>query len=111
MKKGIISIITIFIVLLIIAFFLFFFASGIKKYNSKLSNIEMDIPKSSFNIREYQDDGAYTIMWNSIRNHDNVKNEIEKIYNSNYPNFTIIDWGYNNEDKLIKEYFILYEVN
>lgn len=110
MKKKPIIIIPI-IAILIMLFFIFFFSSGIKGYNSKLSNTLIYLPKSSFNIREYQDDDTYTIMWYTLRDNDSIRKDIEKINSTNHINYTITDWGYNNEGEIIKEYFILYEVN
>lgn len=82
MKKKLIIIISV-IAILIILFFILFFSSGIKNYNSKLSNTQIHLPKSSFNIKEYQDEDTYTIMWYTLRDSDSIRKDIEKINSIN----------------------------
>ncbi len=109
MKKKAIIVISIVIIILIGLYLLFVFGKGTKNYISKISNIELEIPKYSFNIKESISEDTYTIRWDTIRKNNSIKNEMRNLSMKNN-NYKIIDWGYNDEENIIKEYYIVYEI-
>lgn len=90
-------------------FLLFYFGKGTTLYKSKLTNLDIKIPKYIFSLKEYKEDETYSIFFKSIRRKEKIQEEMRNMYSLEEENYIIVDWGYDDKNFLIKEYFVVYE--
>ena len=100
----------VFVIILSGMLLIFSFSSGQRSYHSRLSNMDIQIPKFTFFVKELQDENIYTIEFKMLGSEEHISDELRKIENKNYENavYTIDQWAVNDSTRIAKTVIITY---
>ena len=100
----------VFVIILSGLLLVFSFGSGQRSYHSRLSNVDIQIPKFSFFAEELQDENIYTIEFKMLGSEEHIIGELQKIENINYENavYAIDQWAVNGSTRMVKTVMITY---
>ncbi len=100
----------VFVIILSGMLLVFSFGSGQRSYHSRLSNIDIQIPKFSLFVEELQDENTYTIEFKMLGSEEHIIDELRKIENKNYENavYAIDQWAVNYSPHIAKNVIITY---
>lgn len=102
----------VFVIILSVLLFVFSFGSGQRRYHSKLSEIEIQIPVFSLFVEEFQDENTYTIQFKMLGSEEHIINELIKIENENRENpiYAIDEWAVNDAGCITKTVILTYVI-